>query len=149
MKKRDTARQADGRTKRQKNKKDNTCIDNISLCNLCKLFALRIFLKTTRSQRSSVSGGLLEKLEEILLETIFEILFETIFEILLEILYTRNTTRIITRNTTRHTTWKTRRNTTRNETRNTTRNAISTICIAIRYFHSFPQFEISLSQIGR
>ena len=129
MKKRTTARQADGRTKRQKNKKDNTCIDNISVCNLCKLFALRIFLKTTRSQRSFVSAGLLEQLKEILLEQILEILLEIVLEILLEILYTRNTTRKITRNT--------------------TRNTISTICIAIRYFHCFSQLEISVSQIVR
>ena len=149
MKKRNTARQADGRTKRQKNKKDNTCIDNISLCNLCKLFALRIFLKTTRWQRSLVSGGLLEKLEEILLEKIFEILLEIVLEKLVEILYTRNTTRNITRNTTRHTTRNASRNTARNATRNPTRNTISTICIAIRYSHSFSQFEISLSQISR
>ena len=33
-----------------------------------------------------MSGGLLEKLEEILLETIFEILLEIVLEILVEIL---------------------------------------------------------------
>ena len=53
-KQRKKERQADGRTKGQKNKTDNTCIDDISFCNHCNLFAVRIFLRAIALLASDV-----------------------------------------------------------------------------------------------